>query len=74
MDRVRRCGRKPRLLPGLTVTERKYQLEQEIIHGTNKGKRSTCGREDVLMTHDEAIHFRDMHANYPWRIFHIVER
>ena len=45
------------------MSERKYQLEQEIIHGTNKGKRSLCGREDVLMTHAEAIHFRDMHTS-----------
>lgn len=56
------------------MADRKYQLEQEIIHGTGKGKRSICGREDVFMTHDEAIHFRDMHTTHPWRVFHIVER
>ena len=37
---------------------RMYQVEAEILKGTNKGKRYLVGNPDIIMTHAEACKFK----------------
>lgn len=55
-------------------SERKYQLEYEVIKGARKGKRAIVGQPDCLMTHQEVLTFRDAHTQHAHLVYHIVER